>query len=108
VATWVEALEGDEDRTFLQQGVLHGFQLIPIGADIGKSFTRNHRSAIDNAAATTDIILDEIHKGRYVVCSDWMPDIISPLGLVPKSSGGFRLIYMTVVYQSGVQSMISQ
>ena len=73
--------------------MLHGFRLIEEEEDITKSFLRNHRSATENAEATTDIILDEVRKGRYVKCKDWMPDIISPLGLVPKSSGGFRLIH---------------
>lgn len=53
----------------------------------------NHKSAMQKQEVVTNIILDEIEKGRYVVCDDWQPNIISPLGLVSKSDGGYRLIH---------------
>ena len=90
---WEVLLQEDEDKEFLGQGVHYGFKLIEEGTKLPQSFSKNHKSALGNFEAAQDIIVDEINKGRYVVCDGWTPDIISPLGLVPKSNGSFRLIH---------------
>ena len=74
-------------------GVTHGFRLIDDPDNIPQAFAPNHKSALQNPAVTTGIIKDEIALGRYHVCTGWKPNIVSPLGLVPKSSGGYRLIH---------------
>ena len=37
-------------------------------------------------------VLSEISEGNYVIC-DSKPDLITPLGAIPKPAGGVRLIH---------------
>ena len=83
----------DEDSDFLWQGVNNGFKLINEDTVLPFVEVKNHSSAINNYDVTTNIISDEIKKGRYIICDQWIPNIISPIGLVPKSNGEFRLIH---------------
>ena len=84
----------DEDRDYLMKGITRGFDIIDSGQNINRVESLNHQSAIQNRNIVTDIIKDEIKKGRYVICDDeWRPSVVSPLGLIPKSGGGYRLIH---------------
>ena len=83
----------DEDREFLLRGVRHSFDLIDVNTVLPSVVSQNHKSALDRGHETSEIVRDEIAKGCYVICKDWSPDIVSPLGLIPKSSGGYRLIH---------------
>lgn len=85
-------MEEDEDKEFLLDGISNGFRLIEKNSSITPVQRQNHKSAIENFNDTDALIKKEIQKGNYVF-TDNKPDIVSPLGLVPKSSGGFRLIH---------------
>jgi len=74
-------------------GVQHGFKIISESSKIPVASAPNHKSALVNSEATTILVSNEISEGRYHVCAGWKPNIVSPLGLVPKSNGGFRLIH---------------
>ena len=90
---WKHELEADSDRQYLLEGITNGFKLIEDTNSIPIAYAPNHKSALQNSIVTTNIVMDEISKGRYHVCVGWKPRIISPLGLVPKSNGDFRLIH---------------
>jgi len=93
-------LAGDEDEDYLIKGIKSGFHIIDSERDIPSVKVENHKSALQNKAAVTEIIMDEIDKERYIIvcdhqaaCGCWKPNIISPLGLIPKSNGKYRLIH---------------
>ena len=94
-AAWAAALEGDIDNDFLMQGILHGFDIVNPNTTFIPTAQRNHSSANTNPDIVCDHVQKEIQLGHYIVCHDdsVLPDIISPLGLVPKSDGGHRLIH---------------
>ena len=55
----------------------------------------NHPSARPGSPyypAVKQQVLHEISEGNYIVC-DGKPNFVSPLGAIPKSSGGIRLIH---------------
>ena len=93
VGQWEAELEGDVDADFLLEGVRWGFHLVS---------ERNFEPVdCDNYSSTSDPkyrdlvekqILLEIEEGRYEVVSE-KPTIVSALGVIPKSSGGIRLIH---------------
>lgn len=92
VAAWESELEGDPDRDFLLDGIRNGFHIVDPHAPIQPSSLPNHKSALDNYDATTSLIAKEIELGRYAVASI-PPTIVSPLGLIPKTDNGHRLIH---------------
>jgi hypothetical protein len=91
----VEEAKLDEDRAFLLNGVMHGFDIIDPLASLKPAYHPNHKSVCQNVDVANDLVMKEVTKGNYVVCDDnvALPTIISPLGLVPKSDGGYRLIH---------------
>jgi len=94
VRTWEEELEGDEDSRFLLAGVSQGFHIIEPDSNISSVETRNHKSATNPEVRPhiEKLIRGEIDSGHYVVC-EIKPTIVSALGAVPKSDGGYRLIH---------------
>ena len=87
--------EQDEDRAFLLDGVIHGFNIIDPHASLQPAYQSNHQSVRANFDIADELIMKEVKKGNYIVCDDSvaLPTIVSPLGLVPKSDGGHRLIH---------------
>ena len=81
----------DEDRDFLVNGVRHGFDIVH-NTPLPNICSANHSSSTLRSDVTSSIIADELARGRYVI-SDHQPDIVSPLGLVPKDKDDFRLIH---------------
>lgn len=76
------------------QGFTYGFMLNYQGPRIGV-FSNNLLSADQLQAQLEDKICKEIREGRVMgpFSHPPMPNIhISPIGLVPKSSGGWRMI----------------
>ena len=92
VAAWSQELCDDADRDFLLSGVKHGFHIIDPNAPLPQAYQRNHKSALEKNSTTSSLIQKEIDCGNYVAVSE-LPRIVSPLGLVPKSDGGDRLIH---------------
>ena len=48
LAAWEEELGNDSDRTFILNGIKHGFDIIDDDADIAPASCRNHPSARPN------------------------------------------------------------
>ena len=92
VTAWDQELQNDPDRDYLLNGILHGFYIVDPNVTLPNVSQHNHKSAYTNKIETTKIVQKEIDTGRYVPV-DYKPSIVSPIGLVPKSSGGFRLIH---------------
>jgi len=98
VEQWANELrDGDhpDDKLVLER-ISHGFHLIDSSTSdtLGKFTINNHKSALSNYDIMTSLIQKEINLGHYEVCTEeWRPSMISPLGLVPKQDGGFRLIH---------------
>ena len=83
-----------------------GFHIIDPNADLGYVHLPNHRSSTnaDIKCAIDKIIQQEIASGNYIVSST-KPQIISPIGAVPKSDGGYRLIHdCSLPVEGGVNS----
>ena len=74
---------------------MHGFDIVDSNANILPASYKNHLSAMQNPDIVLKHIETEIEKGNYVICNEDIqhPAIVSPLGLVPKSDGGHRLIH---------------
>jgi hypothetical protein len=81
-------------RDVLIRGFKYGFHVGYLGPNV-TVISRNHKSAMDNASACTDLIDIELRAGRvagpYTV-APFSHYHISPIGLVPKKEAGkFRL-----------------
>lgn len=88
-------MESDKDRDFILYGLYHGFDIIDTDASPVSVHTSNHKSAMPGSPyyhQATAQVLKEIEMGNYKVVSS-PPDIISPIGVIPKPDGGIRLIH---------------
>ena len=65
-----------------------GAQVLPMQADNHPSETPGNT----NYEAVKQQVLSELHDGNYVM-GDSPPSLVSPLGTVPKTDGGIRLIH---------------
>ncbi|MEW8547701.1 MAG: reverse transcriptase domain-containing protein [Candidatus Thiodiazotropha sp.] len=95
IAAWEEELGNDVDRDFILNGLKNGFDIIDGDASPTPVHCENHRSAMPASAyynQATRQVLKEIEKGNYIVVSQ-PPEIISPIGVIPKPDGGVRLIH---------------
>ena len=88
------------------KGISSGFRIVKQDAIWKESHLPNHRSALHPQVRPfiDEIITREIEAGNYIVSSR-KPAVISPLGAVPKSDGGYRLIHdCSVPAETGVNS----
>ena len=95
MSAWEQELSGDPDREFILHGIKNGFDIIDADAVISPVSSDNHPSARPQSALykkASEQILKEISLGNYVIC-DTPPEIISPLGVIPKPDGDVRLIH---------------
>ena len=86
---------GDEDKTFLADGILNGFQLINPDTQFTDVNIRHYKSAVDPTikAVVEQTILAEIQQGNYVITAT-KPTVVSALGAIPKpNSPEVRLIH---------------
>ena len=87
-----ELLESDVDRVFLL-GVVDNGVLLLSDRDVLLPFSvPNYRSALDASSAVLENLLDEVSKG-WVIPVDKPSSFVHPLGVVPKSTGGIRVIH---------------
>lgn len=94
-AAWEEELQDDVDRTFILNGIKNGFDIIDPALSLKAIELDNHFSASEASdlyEKATSQILQEIELGNYVQ-APCPPTIVSPLGVIPKSDGGVRLIH---------------
>ena len=96
IDTWERELANDEDRDFLINGLMYGFDIIDAGRekDVLSVERENYASAkcAENRDKVEARLLAEIKEGNYVVVKN-KPKIISALGAIPKPDGDVRLIH---------------
>ena len=95
LGVWRTELADDADREFLLSGLKYGFYIVDSDVQVVPVEVENHPSArpgSPNYLAIKQQVLHEISEGNYIVC-DSKPNFISPLGAIPKSTGGIRLIH---------------
>lgn len=95
LAAWEEELGNDIDRDFILDGIKNGFDIIDTSANPSPVQCDNHKSAKPGSPLyrqATEQVLKEIQMGHYEVVST-PPEIISPMGVIPKPDGGVRLIH---------------
>jgi hypothetical protein len=94
ISPFLEKYTNANDAKFLIHGFQHGFPLGYAGPRIYRD-SKNLKSVIDNIDIAKQKIYDEIDAGRMSGPYATRPISnlrCSPIGLVPKKSGGFRLI----------------
>ncbi|XP_060562301.1 uncharacterized protein LOC132721934 [Ruditapes philippinarum] len=94
ISPFLEKYTNANDAKFLIHGFQHGFPLGYAGPRIYRD-SKNLKSVIDNIDIAKQKIYDEIDAGRMSGPDATRPISnlrCSPIGLVPKKSGGFRLI----------------
>ena len=92
---WLIELRDDPDKDFLLAGITHGFDIVNSEALVVPVEVKNHPSASPGSKCYELVkqqVLSEISEGNYVIC-DSKPELISPLGAIPKTAGGVRLIH---------------
>lgn len=82
----------DVDRDFLLGVVQNGVLLVPDAEALAPYALPNYQSAYAAAADVSSVVLDEVAAG-WVTAVDTPPAFVHPLGAVPKSDGGFRVIH---------------
>ena len=96
VSVWESELQGDEDQTYLLNGVKNGFKISNLNEEelqaVPSVLCENHKSAMDHKEEVESELLSQIQSGYYVVASE-PPRIISAIGAVPKDSGDVRIIH---------------
>ena len=88
-AAWEEELQDDVDRTFILNGIKNGFDITDPALSLAIKLITEASNLYEKA---TSQILQEIELGNYVQ-APCPPTIVSPLGVIPKSDGGVRLIH---------------
>lgn len=94
---WEQALEHDEDRDFLLDGLREGFSLVDPDVDpasISPAETDNYKSATNDEVRSKveQRILQEMAAGNYIISHD-KPHIVSAISAIPKPNGDIRLIH---------------
>ncbi|KAI8496689.1 amiloride-sensitive sodium channel [Branchiostoma belcheri] len=92
---WTTALEMDDDRDLLLDGLEHGFRILPEDSILFPAECDNYKSATDltTREKVETQLRDELAKGNYERCRE-KPTIVSALGAIPKAdSADVRLIH---------------
>ena len=90
-----QELSDGPDREFILHGIKHGFDIMDTDAVISNVSSDNYPSARPSSALhnkPSEQVLKEVALGNYDIC-DAPPEIISPLGVLPKPDGDVRLIH---------------
>lgn len=94
VSQWELELKNDIDKSFLLDGIRHGFSIVDREVVEQNVDVENHASSVNktNKHKVEALLLSEINNGRYVtVCNK--PNICSPLAAIEKTDGSLRLIH---------------
>jgi len=86
---------GDVDREFILFGIKHGFDIVDVNCEPVRVEVDNHPSALPGSPyfeLASVQIQQEIENGNYIQVSE-PPIIVSPMGVIPKSDGGVRIIH---------------
>ena len=95
---WLIELRDDPDKDFLLAGIAHGFDIVNSEALVAPVEVKNHPSASPGSKCYELVkqqVLSEISEGNYVIC-DSKPELISPLGAIPKTAGVYVLSMIVV------------
>ena len=88
----LSSCENDEFKSWILQGIAHGFNIGFEGSiDTLPKSTRNHSMTIEEKCAVLEDMINELKEGRMIAIPD-VPDCVSPLGCVPKDETKFRVI----------------
>lgn len=88
-----DALSIDDcDRTFLMGVVHNGVLLVPDARAMTPYHLPNYTSALESAGVIRDMLREEVDQS-WIVQVPEAPSHIHPLGAVPKSGGGLRVIH---------------
>ena len=104
---WSAKLLGDENETFILEGIKDGFNIVdsserPPGFD-----RKNYRSTThENKSKVEKRILEEIAKGNYIR-SKLRPTYVSSLGAVPKDLDDVRVIHDLSRPNGGINAFAS-
>ena len=88
-------MQEDDDKEFLLDGILNGFQLIPASSTLAPAEMDNYRSSTkpEAGAKVEHTIREELKEGNYLI-THCKPTIVSAIGAVPKAnSDELRLIH---------------
>ena len=92
---WMAELDLDEDKEFLLDGIINGFELIPADSTLSPAEMDNYSSSTkpDARDKVEQTLQEEIGEGNYVITPN-RPTIVSALSAVPKAgSQELRLIH---------------
>ena len=92
---WIAELESDDDKEFLLDGIINGFELIPADSTLSPAEMDNYSSSTKPEARdkVEQTLREEIAEGNYII-THARPTIISALSAVPKAgSDELRLIH---------------
>ena len=92
---WYEELQNDPDKSFILDGIRHGFDIIDEDVVVSPVRSKNHPSAQPGSPLYEMAAMQvqkEIENGNYIICES-PPHIISPLAAIPKPDGDVRLIH---------------
>ena len=85
-------LAADVDKAFLLGVVDNGVLLVHDRAALDPFAIPNYKSAMEASAAVLEGLQDEVRRG-WIVPVAVPPPFVHPLGVVPKSTGGIRIIH---------------
>lgn len=93
IHVWKEELKDDFDKDFLIHGLSEGFDIVDSTMLPPAATQSNYKStAGTNKLKVEKRIVEELHKGNYVLCGD-KPLVTSALGAIPKGLDDIRLIH---------------
>jgi hypothetical protein len=93
IEKWKSELLGDENETYLLNGLTHGFNIIDSPLTPKSTFRRNYRSTGGiNRPKVETRLLEEIQRGHYIP-TPVRPSVVSSLGAIPKDVSDVRLIH---------------
>ena len=90
---YLEYEENQDTRSYLQDGIQHGFAIVDDCDHISPYYCENYASILkpEAFAFVDNLISTEIQEGKYVLASS-QPHCVHSLGAIPKSDRSFRPI----------------
>ena len=86
-------LSHDVDREFLLSVVQHGIMLVPDPGVLQPFDVPNYASAADHASQVSVTLSEELQQGWVAPVDEGFSPFVHPIGVVPKGSGGIRIIH---------------
>ena len=94
--TWTYELKNDVDKSFLLEGIRHGFRISDIddSSSVTSVSVENHPSVQKFYELVDCELKRQIQAGNYMFANDLChPKIVSPLGAIPKDTNEVRIIH---------------